>query len=108
LASISIAGVDSGSRESSPGIWIVEADKKAGEIRKAIDDGTFERTADRRAREQREAGERAGRERTGQASPATVITLDQYAKVYIERAAAPSGKVTWKDDEYLWRGCVLM
>lgn len=78
----------------------LDAEKKAAEIRKSIDDGTFERAHDRRAREQREAAERAERERAGLA-PTTVVTLEQFAKVYIERAVEPSGKASWKDDKYL-------
>ena len=31
----------------------------------------------------------------------TGVTLDQFAKTYIERAVEPSGKASWKDDQYL-------
>lgn len=66
-----------------------EAEKVATGIRSAINAGTFRRAAD---------------------SPApllptppvpTVVTLDQFAAVYIERASKASGKASWKDDAYL-------
>lgn len=76
----------------------VEAEKKAAGIRAAIDAGTFERTSDRRAREQREAGERAERESAVPVAAAGT-TLDAFAPIYITRAVKASGKVTWGNDE---------
>ena len=78
----------------------VEAEKKAATIRTAIDAGTFERSADRRAREQREAAERIERERAGLVTDgAATVRLDSFVKTYIDRAAKASGKTTWANDE---------
>src|SRR5712692_7314402 len=57
-----------------------EAEHEAIRVKSAILAGTFERAADRYAREQREAAERPA------ASPAGV-TLDAFAKVYVERVS---------------------
>jgi integrase len=75
-----------------------EAEKLAVDIRSSINAGTFERVADKRAREQREAGERLA---LGSMATAPVVTLDSFAPIYIERVAKASGKASWKDDEYL-------
>ena len=73
-----------------------EAEKEARNIRSAILAGTFERAADRRAREQREAEEAARRPTSG-----SVVTFDAYIKIYVERASQASGKTTWKADKWL-------
>jgi integrase len=52
----------------------VEAEKKAATIRAAIDAGTFERAADRRVREQREA----------EAAP-VLVTIEQLGSTYFEK-----------------------
>jgi integrase len=71
------------------------AENEAIRIKSAILAGTFERAADRWAREQREA--------TAPAAPAPAgVTLDVFAKVYIERVSQASGKMSWKDDEWLF------
>src|SRR5262249_23229905 len=72
-----------------------DAEKAASGIREAILAGTFERAADRLAREQREAALRA----SAAMPPTTVVTLDTFAKIFIERCAQASGKVSWKNDE---------
>jgi integrase len=72
-----------------------DAEKAANAIRTAIVAGTFERAADRRAREAREAAARVAA-----GFPTTnVVTLDAFAKTYVERSAQASGKTTWKNDE---------
>jgi integrase len=77
----------------------IEAEKKAATIRSEIDAGTFERTADRLVRLQREAAEQATRGRSDEATPS--VTFDTFATIYVERVAKSSGKASWKDDEYL-------
>jgi integrase len=77
----------------------IDAEKKAVAVRADIDAGTFERSADRRAREQREAVERAEQARTNP-TPRTV-SLDQFVETYIERGVKARGKATWKDDRSL-------
>ncbi|OLC84758.1 MAG: hypothetical protein AUH72_00890 [Acidobacteria bacterium 13_1_40CM_4_65_8] len=72
-----------------------EAESEATRIKAAILSGTFERIADRRAREQREAEERAN------AAVVSTVTLDVFAKVYVERVSKASGKVSWRDDAWL-------
>jgi integrase len=65
-----------------------EAEQIATDIRSAINAGTFRRTV-------------------GVASPLSLeavsnaVTLDQFAPIYIDRAAKASGKASWKDDAYL-------
>ncbi|HWF83596.1 MAG TPA: tyrosine-type recombinase/integrase [Vicinamibacterales bacterium] len=63
-----------------------EADRIRGEIRA----GTFVRAAERRKVAL-----------TPPAPSADAITLDAFAKVYVERAAQASGKKTWKNDEHM-------
>src|SRR5262245_4550943 len=78
-----------------------EAETAATAIRNAILAGTFERAADRLAREQREAEARAAVEATARAAAAAnsaVVTFDGFVKVYVERGAQASGKTSWKDD----------
>src|SRR5712692_9959685 len=67
-----------------------EAEAEAARIRAAILAGTFERAADRLARELRQAA----------CGPATSagIALDAFAKTYVERASKTSGKVSWAKD----------
>src|SRR5580704_3300180 len=64
-----------------------EAEQIATDIRSAINAGTFRQTA--------------GVPAPSVAAAATVLTLDQYAPIYIDRAAKASGKASWKDDAYL-------
>src|SRR5690242_15692924 len=68
-----------------------DAEKAANAIRTAIVAGTFERAADRRAREEREAVARAA----GPAVDPSIVTFDQFAKTYIERGPQASGKTSW-------------
>jgi integrase len=65
-----------------------EAEQIATDIRSAINAGTFRQTAGVAASPSVEAA-------------ATLLTLDQYAPIYIDRAAKASGKASWKDDVYL-------
>ena len=74
-----------------------DAENAAATIRSAIHAGPFERVADRRAREQREDRDRAAQP----AAASSAVTLDQLTTTYITRAVKPSGKASWKDDEYL-------
>jgi integrase len=62
-----------------------EAEQIATDIRSAINAGTFRQTAGVTAPPSVEA-------------VAAVITLDQFAPIYIERAAKASGKRTWAND----------
>ena len=71
-----------------------DAEKLASDIRSAINAGTFERVADRRAREQREAAERVAR---GRVAPDAVVTLDTFAPIYL-KAVTATGKVTIGND----------
>jgi integrase len=64
-----------------------EAQNAAADIRSAINAGTFRRAVD------------APLPATTTATD--VVTLDAFATTYIERAVQPSGKTSWKDDEYL-------
>ncbi len=73
-----------------------EAEREATTIRSAILTGTFERAADRRAREQCEAEAAARRPTAGSA-----VTFDRYIKIYVERSSQASGKTTWRADEWL-------
>ena len=62
-----------------------EAEQIATDIRSAINAGTFRQTAAVAAAPSVEA-------------VAAVLTLDQFAPIYIERAAKASGKRTWAND----------
>jgi hypothetical protein len=73
-----------------------EAETEATKIRLAILGGSFERASDRRAREKREADERAQHIATTH-----VITLDGYVNIYVERASKASGRTTWQTDKWL-------
>jgi integrase len=83
-----------------------DAEKLATDVRSKINAGTFERVVDRRAREQREAAEleaadRVAREQGVATAVVTVVTLDHFAPIFIDRVAKASGKASWKDDDYL-------
>jgi integrase len=78
-----------------------EAENESTRIRAAILAGTFERAADKRAREQREAEARREAEFTGAAFAGLAITLEQFTPIYLERVAKANGKASWKDDAYL-------
>ena len=74
-----------------------EAEKLATDIRAAINAGTFERAAERRAREQREAAERL------QHAPAAadLVTLETFAAIYVERVSQVRNRnKDWKADRY--------
>jgi integrase len=73
-----------------------EAENEATNIRSAILAGAFERSADRRAREHREAEEAARRPIAGSA-----VTFKAYVSIYVERASKASGKTTWEADRLL-------
>jgi hypothetical protein len=64
-----------------------EADAEAATIRAAILAGTFDRAADRLAREPRQTA-------CGLATSAG-IALDAFARIYVDRASKPSEKVSW-------------
>ena len=72
-----------------------DAEKAANTIREAILAGTFERRAERYAREQREA---ASRPADNARAAAAVVTFEEFTKTYIERAVQSSGKASWRDD----------
>jgi integrase len=91
-----------------------EAETKAAAIRAAIDAGTFERTAERRVRAEREraaaepVASASGSSTDGgsvpsndPASSVTSVTFDAFVDVYVTRVAKATGKASWKDDEYL-------
>src|SRR5438552_7486519 len=63
---------------------MTDAQKAANDIRAAIHAGTFQRTN--------------GAPAPTPAATAVSITLDQFAPIYVERAAKASGRRTWKDD----------
>jgi integrase len=67
-----------------------EAEAEAAKIRAAILAGTFERAAQRLARKLRQT----------ECGPATSagIALDAFARIYVDRASKPSGKVSWAKD----------
>ena len=65
-----------------------EAEQIATDIRSAINAGTFRQRAGVAASSSVDVG-------------SMVVTLDQFAPIYIERAAKASGKTSWKDDAYL-------
>jgi integrase len=84
-----------------------DAEKKAANIRSEIDAGTFERSADRRAREQREAAERLEREAkesvlAGGAAVAPV-TIEQLGTAYFSEYVnektgeplSPNERIKW-------------
>jgi hypothetical protein len=77
----------------------LDAERLATDIRSKINASTFERVADRRLREQREAA--AGVRAEATSTPAPVVTLDSFVAIYLERVAQASGKASWKDDGYL-------
>ena len=77
----------------------LDAERLATDIRSKINASTFERVADRRLREQREAA--AGIRAEAAGTPAPVVTLDSFVAIYLERVAQASGKASWKDDGYL-------
>lgn len=60
-----------------------EAEDEAAKIRAAIRAGTFRLGSD------------AAQPRTS-----TGVTLDEFAPIFIDRVAKPSGKVTWRSDEH--------
>jgi integrase len=67
-----------------------EAEVEAATIRAAILEGTFERAADRAAREARQAA----------CGPATAagVALETFAELYVDRASKASGKTSWAKD----------
>jgi integrase len=66
-----------------------EAEQIATDIRSAINAGTF-----------RQGATVAPSSPPAQAASA-IVTLDDFAPIYIDRAAKASGKASWKDDAYL-------
>jgi integrase len=74
-----------------------EAEVEAATIRAAILAGTFERAADRLAREPRQTA-------CGLATSAG-IALDVFARIYVDRASKPTGKVSWAKDAMFDRFC---
>jgi integrase len=79
-----------------------EAEALATNIRAAINAGTFERLADRRVREAREAAERKAREAEAQRLREMLpegLTFDDFRKKFIDNKAKASGKKTWTNDE---------
>jgi integrase len=80
----------------------IEAEKLATDIRSAINAGTYERVADRQQRERREAEEARDRAKQETAAAPEVVTLTQFAKIYIDRASKPSGKQSWRNDSAIF------
>jgi integrase len=66
-----------------------EAETEAARIKAAILTRTFVRAADRQNLA------------THPTTESTLITLDTFAGIYVERASKTTGKVSWKDDESL-------
>src|SRR5581483_2421161 len=71
-----------------------DAEKLATDIRSAINAGTFERAADRRAREQREAAARP--------ATADAISLEAFGEKFVANKSEASGKKTWTNDKHMY------
>jgi hypothetical protein len=70
----------------------MEAEKLANDIRSAINAGTCEREADRAERTRRDANDARDQAKQAAAALPTVVTVESFAAIYIERASKASGK----------------